>query len=186
MAKGLHTNIPVEVLPEDANVYKRTNIMEDISYYLVNNYTDEEVDHLNELIQSIRLGVMNSIIQDAMDNATPSEAIDRLNEWCNNYSWPRFNSIIETCMYEFDYLDDKRKKELKELFDTLVNEIILLIVQMINAGGTKSRKKARLIIILRYSGYTTDGWYVLAKKYSISELSLRNEMRKINLPTSHI
>lgn len=186
MAKGKHSEIPVEVLPEDVNVYTRTFIMEDVSYYLENNYLDEEIEHINELVQSVRLWVINAILQDAIEGTTPIEAVKRLNEWCDNYSWPRTKEIIETCISEFPGLKAEKIAELKELFDMLVNEVILLLVQMINEGKTKSRKSARMIIALRFSGYTNDGWYNLAKKYHVSELSLRNEMRKINLPTSRV
>lgn len=185
MAIGSFTSIPVDALPDTDAPYARGPVVEDISSYIGTDIDDETVDTLNAIVQDMRLALMSAMVQDAVEDAEEGRMVEEIMSYRftgESTSWRSFDQLVKPYVEEAEEAYNGAGKLVRALAVDAVDAIAGFVAD----GVTKQRRLARMVVAIRFTGMSNKSWEDLSQEYGTAEKTMREEMQKFNLPTSHI
>lgn len=185
MAIGVFTDIPVDALPASVSPYTRGDAVENIAGYLGSDVPDDIADDLSRLVQDMRLSIMTAMVQDAVEDAGDKGMVDEIMSYRflgDSTYWSSFDAMAAPYISEAEGI----LPGAGQLIRTLAMDAVDAVSGFIAGGATRQRKLARMVIAMRFTGMLSSSWEDISIRYNTAEKTIREEMRKFNLPTSHI
>lgn len=184
MAIGAFTDIPVDALPASVSPYTRGDVVESMAGYLPAGVPDEVSNDLGRLVQDMRLSIMTAIVQDAV-SVGDKGMVDEIMSYRftgESTAWDAFDAMAAPYIAEAEDILPGSGSLVRALAIDAVDSVSTFIAD----GATRHRRTARMVIAMRFTGLVSSSWEDLSVRYGTAEKTIREEMRKFHLPTSHI
>lgn len=186
MAK--RTDWDVDLLPGEVSPWTGGEHA-DVRTLLRHRFEEDELETIAEQADSVRKSVLTLAVQELWGVPDTQCRLETLFAWrAGTLPFPHFKAVLGPILCEIGGTRWSRPKrrEVGALMKAMAYGTLRRLADFVRADGRPMRQVARMVILERYAGMTTQSWEDLSLQRHVSERLLRREMRAEGLPTNHI